>query len=64
MERHVGLAEEMRAGGFQPPHHFGVGAGDIVGERRNAPGRRGADQIVGLLDRDRQSVQGPERLAA
>ena len=60
----VGLAHDDRAGRAEPFHDQAVGDGNVVGERAGAVGGADAGRVVEILDRDGQTVQRPERLAA
>ena len=62
--RHVGLAEHDRAGRLQLRDGRRVGGGHVVGQLDRAAGRADALDLDGVLDRDRQAVERPERVAA
>ncbi len=56
-EVHVRLPDDHRAGLPQPVHHGGVRVGQVVLERRVAPGGVQPGDVEALLDRDRHAEQ-------
>ena len=62
--RQVGLAEHDGAGGLEAGDGGCVLGGHVVGELRGATGRADALGLDGVLDRDRQTVERPEHVAA
>ena len=63
-DRHVGLAEQHRAGGLQALHQQRVASGDVAGVGRVAVGGGQPGHVEALLHRDRQAVQRAPALAA
>ena len=61
--RDVGLAEDDGTGGAKPRDGVGVCFGDVVLERRNAPGRGRPFEVEALFHRHRHPVEGSARLA-
>ena len=61
-ERHIGLAPDHRARIEVARHRDSVGVGHVVGPRRVAPRRRGANPVECFLDGHRHAVQRPPAL--
>ncbi|MDX2682142.1 hypothetical protein PV333_38740 [Streptomyces sp. NY05-11A] len=57
---HVGLADDHRTRGTQPPYRLGVLIGDVLLEIRPSAGRPQPGGLVAGLERDGQAVKGPE----
>ena len=57
---HVGLADQYRALGLEPPDHGSVAVGDVVGEVGGAAGGAHACRLDVVLERDGHAVQEAE----
>ena len=62
--RRVGLRQHDGAGGFQPPHRFGVFIRNVVLEQRRPEGGADAGGRRDVLDAERQAVQRTQGLAS
>ncbi len=60
---HVGMADDDRAGRFEPSRHGSVTGGDVVAADLTGGGGAEAFQIDVVFERDGNSMQGPQRKA-
>ncbi len=59
----IGLAEDDRAGALEPRDHDRVARGDVVLVRHHPGGGPNAVDLVGVLDRDGNAVEGSPPIA-
>ena len=57
IDRHIGLADDHRAGLFQAPHQYGILGGDVIAIFGMAEGGWQAGDIEAFLDRHRHAEQ-------